>query len=174
MQKLEILCFSCKWSGENHGIMLARNFKVFYSRSDEWEINRGFFQRSEMMLKAWSAASESERKGCDGWGSCKLCHLSCPFTEISSFGLSSVISHPSKVCGCYSVTFLNWTPVFHWCVVRCGSKNKHYKDGTCLKEIGICLQILLPNSHLIVNTIGRTCVRPYPGNVINKLTIIIE
>jgi hypothetical protein len=42
----------------------------------------------------------------------------------------------TKVCWCYSVTLLNRTHMFYWCVVRWGSKNKHHKD-TCLKEIGL-------------------------------------
>ena len=34
-----------------------------------------------------------------------------------------------------------------WYVVRWGSKSKHYKD-ICLKEIGLCLQILITYSTL--------------------------
>ena len=30
------------------------------------------------------------------------------------------------------------TPIFHWCVLRWGSKSKHHK-GICLEEIGLCL-----------------------------------
>ena len=26
------------------------------------------------------------------------------------------------------VTYLNWTPIFEWCVVRCGSMNGYQKD----------------------------------------------
>ena len=62
-----------------------------------------------------------------------------------------------KVCGCYVVTFLNWTPRFDWYVVQYGSKNKHH-TYTCLKEIRLCLQILITTLHLIMNTIGRTYV----------------
>jgi hypothetical protein len=44
------------------------------------------------------------------------------------------ISSTTKVCGFYSVTFLNWTvPIVDWCVLGRGSKNKHHKD-TCLKD----------------------------------------
>ena len=39
-------------------------------------------------------------------------------------------------CGCHPVTFLNWNPLFGWCVVRSGSKSKHHKV-TCLKENGM-------------------------------------
>ena len=39
------------------------------------------------------------------------------------------------------VTYPNWTPIFHWCVVRCGSKNGHQKD-MCTKDIGLCAQNL--------------------------------
>ena len=51
--------------------------------------------------------------------------------------------------------FLNWTPVFDWCMVRLGSKKKHHKD-TRLEEIELHLQILLTAKHSMVNTIGRT------------------
>ena len=46
----------------------------------------------------------------------------------------------SKICGCYLVTFLNWTTIFEWYVVRWGSKNKNHKH-TCLEEIRLCLHI---------------------------------
>ena len=39
---------------------------------------------------------------------------------------------PHKVCRCYSVSFFNWRPIFDWCVVRWGSKNKHHIH-TCSK-----------------------------------------
>ena len=53
--------------------------------------------------------------------------------------------------------FLNRTPIFGWCVVRSGSINKHHKV-TCLREIGLCLLILLTPPDLIAHTIGRACV----------------
>ena len=28
------------------------------------------------------------------------------------------------------ITYNNGTPVFEWCVVRCGSRNEHQKDMT--------------------------------------------
>ena len=65
-----------------------------------------------------------------------------------------------KEHGCYSITFLNWTPIFDWCVSRWGSKNKHHK-GICFKEICVCfreIQILLTTSHSVVNTFRRTYV----------------
>ena len=37
-----------------------------------------------------------------------------------------------KVCGCYVVTFLNWTLRFDWYVVWSESKSKRCKD-MCLK-----------------------------------------
>ena len=64
---------------------------------------------------------------------------------------------PHKVRRCYSVNFLNWRPIFDWCVVRWASKNKHHKH-TCSKEIGLHLQILLSIPHSIVNTLERTYV----------------
>ena len=32
--------------------------------------------------------------------------------DIDSMGQTSL-----KICGCYMVTFLDWTPIFDWCVV---------------------------------------------------------
>ena len=58
-----------------------------------------------------------------------------------------------KVCGCYLVTFLNWIPVFDWCMFRWGSKNKYHKD-TCLTEIRLHLQNLLTTPHSIVFSYG--------------------
>ena len=46
-----------------------------------------------------------------------------------------------KVCGCYLVTFLTQAPVFD-CFDSGGSKNKHH-ESTCLKEMGLHLQIEL-------------------------------
>ena len=37
------------------------------------------------------------------------------------------------------IAYLNRTPTFEWCVVRCGSENEHQKD-TCLKKIGLHAQ----------------------------------
>ena len=63
--------------------------------------------------------------------------------------------HITNIGPCYSVAFLNRTPIFDCCVVTGGLKNNHQK-GTCLEEIGLCLHILL-TTHLTVNTIGRIC-----------------
>ena len=46
-----------------------------------------------------------------------------------------------KVCGRHSIKFFNRTPIFDWCVVRWGSRNKQHK-GTCSKGIGLCRQNL--------------------------------
>ena len=35
-----------------------------------------------------------------------------------------------------SVAYVNWTPIFEWFVVSCGSKNMYEKD-VCLQEIWI-------------------------------------
>ena len=40
------------------------------------------------------------------------------------------------------VTYLNQTPLFEWCVVRCGSKNNHQKTIMSLKGISLCAQSL--------------------------------
>ena len=61
-----------------------------------------------------------------------------------------------EVCGCHSVTFL----IGHLYLigVRLGEtkKNINHKD-TCLKEIGICLQISLTTPHSTMITIGKIC-----------------
>ena len=48
------------------------------------------------------------------------------------------------------VMYLNWIPIFEWCVDRCGFKNKYKKD-MCLKEIGLHAQNLLTILSLILN-----------------------
>ena len=53
------------------------------------------------------------------------------------------------------ITYLNWTPIFEWCVVRCGSKNGYQKD-MCLKEIGLHAQNMIIILDSIVNVIGET------------------
>ena len=63
----------------------------------------------------------------------------------------------NKVCGCYSITFLNHIPTIDWCVVQTWSKNKCRKD-LYLKEIELRLQFLLIIPYSIVNTFGRTYV----------------
>ena len=50
------------------------------------------------------------------------------------------------------VTDLNWTPIFEWCVVKCGSKNGFQKD-MCLKEIELRAQNMLPVLESVVNII---------------------
>jgi hypothetical protein len=44
------------------------------------------------------------------------------------------------------VKFIDWTPIIDQCVVRWGSKTKYY-EATCLKEIGLHLQILWTTPH---------------------------
>lgn len=84
-----------------------------------------------------------------GWAALKctrLTHFCCTIIPRSHGEIqiktnsSSSWLHPivTKVNGCYLVTFLTRTPLFQWCGVRCGSKNKHHQD-TCLKEIGLHL-----------------------------------
>ena len=56
-----------------------------------------------------------------------------------------------------SVTYLNGTPIFEWWVVRCEYKN-NYQKHMCLKEVGLCAQILLAILGSIVNIIGGAYV----------------
>ena len=53
-----------------------------------------------------------------------------------------------------SVIYLNQTPIFEWCVIRCGSKNKYQKD-VCLKESELQAQNLITILGSIVNIMGR-------------------
>jgi hypothetical protein len=62
----------------------------------------------------------------------------------------------TKLSGFTPVTHLEWIPIFEWCIVKCGSKNRHQKD-MCLKEIGKHIQNLLTILDLIVSIIGGLC-----------------
>ena len=53
------------------------------------------------------------------------------------------------------VTYLNRTPIFKWCVVRCRTKDRQQKE-MCSKEIRLCAQNVLTNLGSIMNTIGGT------------------
>ena len=58
-----------------------------------------------------------------------------------------------KVDVSISVPSLDWTPIFEWYVVRCGSKNIYQKD-TCLKEIRLLAQNIITILGSIANIIG--------------------
>ena len=53
-----------------------------------------------------------------------------------------------------SINYLKQTPIFEWCVLRCGSKNGHQKDIMHFKEIGLRAQNLLTILGSIFNMIG--------------------
>ena len=56
-----------------------------------------------------------------------------------------------EVCGCYSVTFLNWAPIFDWCVFKWKSKNKHHdKVDVCQQENKLHFQVL--SNHTTLNS----------------------
>lgn len=62
-------------------------------------------------------------------------------------------------CKCYSITSLNLTHVFEYCVVRSGPKNIHHEDK-CLKDVGLCLQFVLSILQPMINTIwGCPCTQ---------------
>ena len=42
-----------------------------------------------------------------------------------------------------SVTYLNWTPILEWYVVRCGSKSRYQKD-MCLEGIQLHARNMIP------------------------------
>ena len=52
----------------------------------------------------------------------------------------------------YSVTFVIYTLIFQWYVVKCGSKNNHQK-GMCFTEIGLQAKNMITILGSIVNTI---------------------
>ena len=51
----------------------------------------------------------------------------------------SVFVYIACFCGSNSVTYLNWTLIIEWCVVKCGFKNGHQRGVVCLSEIGLCM-----------------------------------
>ena len=54
-----------------------------------------------------------------------------------------------------SVNYLNQTPIFEWCLLRCDSKNRHQKGIMSSGEIGLRVQNLLTTLGSIVNIIGE-------------------
>ena len=58
---------------------------------------------------------------------------------ISTFILKLELTILWMCYGSHLVIVFNWTPVCKWCVVRCGSKNRHHNDmlqveKSCQKE----------------------------------------
>jgi hypothetical protein len=64
---------------------------------------------------------------------------------------------------------LNRIFICDWYVLMWGSKSKCHKD-TCLKEIGLCLQILITSLQFLVSTSGSIYV---PNSEINKHVSLI-
>ena len=60
----------------------------------------------------------------------------------------------AKVSGPNSVIHLQRTPIFEWCMIRCGFKNG-YQNDTCLKEIGLVAHKLFTIMDSIINMIGK-------------------
>ena len=58
-------------------------------------------------------------------------------------GLACLIWFPS----------LTREPIFEWCVVKCGSKNRQQKDK-CLKQIGLRAHNLVTILSSVVNIVG--------------------
>jgi hypothetical protein len=87
-----------------------------------------------------------------------LANVTCKFDLIPkqakmkiAMHLGEVIFQPLHMDGKSkpnSTTYYNWTPVFEWCLVKCGSKNGHQK--MCLYKIGSCAQNLLTSLRLTV------------------------
>ena len=72
--------------------------------------------------------------------------VACACSHSSPTGLAAIVTVLTHLTrphvGCCSVTFVDRTPIFDWCVVRRGSKNKHHED-TCSEEIGLRLHIFI-------------------------------
>ena len=68
--------------------------------------------------------------------------------------------HASKGSGSNLVTYLTWTPIFEWCMVRCGSKDKHEKNMS-LKEIELIVQNFLTILHSSYDFLPNTFENSY-------------
>jgi len=66
----------------------------------------------------------------------------CPYKTLNFIIACSIICllHKKDVPNLH--TYADWTPVFEWYVVKCGSRNGHQKD-VCLKEIRLCVQSMI-------------------------------
>ena len=53
-----------------------------------------------------------------------------------------------------AIAHLKWTLIFQWCVIRCGSRNKH-QTYMCIQELGLHASHLFTILGSIVNIIGR-------------------
>ena len=60
---------------------------------------------------------------------------------------------PLRHAGASWSLFKHWTAISEWCVVGCGSKNRHQKD-MCLEEIGLCAPKMFTILGPILNIIG--------------------
>ena len=58
------------------------------------------------------------------------------FLSLYSCGFEAKVDEPN------TVAYLNWTPIFEWCVVRCGSKNRCQKDMFS-KDVGLHAQNMI-------------------------------
>ena len=50
----------------------------------------------------------------------------------------------------HSITYLDWTLIFGWYVVWCGTNNLYQKD-ICLREFGLCIENMVINLGSIIN-----------------------
>jgi hypothetical protein len=82
------------------------------------------------------------------------------FMVYLNYALNSWVTN--TVSGHNSVPYLNRTPIFKWCVVRCRSKNGCQKDMMCLKEIGLHAQTCWP---FIPDSIVNIKMRPSYGSL---------
>ena len=82
-----------------------------------------------------------------------LVHITCSYSLFYSEITKKLITQKVNVPNL--VTYLDKTPIFDWCVIRCGSKNGHQKKK-CLKEIGLHAQYLLTILGPIVSIIWGT------------------
>ena len=66
----------------------------------------------------------------------------CPYKTFNFIIACSIIYllHEEDVPNLH--TYVNWTPLCEWYVVRCGFKNG-YQEDICLKEIRLCVQNMI-------------------------------
>lgn len=69
----------------------------------------------------------------------------------------------TRVSGPTSGTYLNWPPIFEWCVARCRSKNRHQEDMCWKIDLTTCSKTILCS---IVITNWRDLCGPSYGSLL--------
>ena len=80
----------------------------------------------------------------------KSCYVSNVKLGYKPMIIANIVYDMPKVNGPNPIADLEWTPIFKWCVLRCGSKNGCQKN-VCFKKIGL----RVPNLLAILGSIGN-------------------